>query len=130
MTLAELSGGPLVATEPAERATRQVRLQQAEADFDPLPLDVAAARTFGRVAVSLHRAGRKTGVRSYDAMIAAVALANDLPLFMCNPANFEHIDGLDLRSVPHPDQPSGPSSGSSSSEPQVATDPAFRDTLR
>ena len=121
MTLAELSGGPLVATEPAERATRQVRLQQAEADFDPLPLEVAAA---------LHRAGRKTGVRSYDAMIAAVALANDLPLFMCNPANFEHIDGLDLRSVPHPDQPSGPSSGSSSSEPQVATDPAFRDTLR
>ena len=66
-----------MATEPAERATRQVRLQQAEADFDPLPLDVAAARTFGRVAVSLHRAGRKTGVRSYDAMIAAVALAND-----------------------------------------------------
>jgi hypothetical protein len=40
-------------------------------------------------------------------MIAAVALANDLPLFTCNPADFEHIDGLDLRSVPHPDQTSG-----------------------
>ena len=100
VTLAELSVGPLVATDPGERATRQLRLQQAEADFDPLPFDAAAAREFGRVAASLHRAGRKTGARSYDAMIAAVALANDLPLFTCNPADFEHIDGLDLRSVP------------------------------
>lgn len=107
VTLAELSVGPLVATVPAERATRQLRLQQAEADFDPLPFDAAAARAFGRVAASLHRAGRKTGARSYDAMIAAVALANDLPLFTCNPADFEHIDGLDLRSVPHPDQTPG-----------------------
>ena len=102
VTLAELSVGPLVATDPGERATRQLRLQQAEADFDPLPFDAAAARAFGRVAASLHRAGRKTSARSYDAMIAAVALANDLPLFTCNPADFEYIDGLDLRSVLHP----------------------------
>jgi predicted nucleic acid-binding protein len=107
VTLAELSVGPLVATEPAERATRQLRLQQAEADFDPLPFDAAAARAYGRVAASVHRAGRKTRARSYDAMIAAVALANDLPLFTCNPADFEHIEGLDLRSIPHPDQFSG-----------------------
>jgi len=37
VTLAELSVGPLVATTPSEQATRQLRLQQAEADFDPLP---------------------------------------------------------------------------------------------
>jgi hypothetical protein len=103
VTLAELSVGPLVATSPSEQATRQLRLQQAEADFDPLPFDAAAARAFGRVAASLHRAGRKTGARSYDAMIAAIALSNDLPLFTCNPDDFAHIDGLDLRSVPHPD---------------------------
>ena len=107
VTLAELSVGPLVATDPGDRATRQLRLQQAGADFDPLPFAAAAARAFGRVAASLHRAGRKTGARSYDAMIAAVALANDLPLFTCNPADFAHIDGLDLRSVPLPDQTSG-----------------------
>jgi len=107
VTLAELSVGPLVASDPEAQATRQLRLQQAEADFDPLPFDAAAARAFGRVAASLHRAGRKAGARSYDAMIAAVALANDLPLFTCNPADFAHIDGLDLRSVPHPDQLSG-----------------------
>ena len=107
VTLAELSVGPLVTTNPTERATRQVRLQQAEADFEPLPFDAAAARSFGRVAASLHRAGRKTRARAYDAMIAAVALANDLPLFTCNPAEFEHIEGLDLRAVPHPDSFSG-----------------------
>ena len=107
ITLAELSVGPLVAIDVTERAIRQLRLQQAEADFDPLPFDAAAARAFGRVAASLHRSGRKTGARSYDAMIAAIALACDLPLFTCNPDDFTHIDDLDVRSVPHPDKLSG-----------------------
>src|SRR5713226_7722942 len=35
------------------------------------------ARAFGPVAASLWRAGRKPGARSYDAMIAAIPLAND-----------------------------------------------------
>jgi len=61
VTLAELSVGPLVATDERERAARQAHLQQAEADFDPLPFDAAAARAFGRVALSLRRAGRKPG---------------------------------------------------------------------
>jgi tRNA(fMet)-specific endonuclease VapC len=107
VTLAELSVGPLVSTDPIEQATRQVRLQQAEADFEPLPFDAAAARSFGQVAASLHRAGRKTQARAYDAMIAAVAISNDLPLFTCNPADFEHIERLDLRAVPHPGSFSG-----------------------
>jgi tRNA(fMet)-specific endonuclease VapC len=59
VTLAELSVGPLVARTAEERAARQAHLQQAEADFDPLPFDSAAARTFGKVASSLRRAGRK-----------------------------------------------------------------------
>ncbi len=104
ITLAELSVGPLVATDATERATRQARLQQAEADFDPLPFDAAAARAFGRVAASLRQAGRKAHARAYDAMIAAVAISNDLPLYTCNPRDFEHIDGLDLRSLQHPDE--------------------------
>ena len=103
VTLAELSVGPLVASDPREQAIRQLRLQQAEADFRPLPFDAAAARSFGRVAASLRRAGRKSSARAFDAMIAATAIANDLPLFTCNPSNFEKIDDLDLRSVPHPD---------------------------
>lgn len=96
VTLAELSVGPLVTTDEEERAARQAHLQQAEADFDPLPFDAATARAFGQVAASLRRAGRKPGARAYDAMIAATALANDLPLYTCNPRDFSAIDGLEV----------------------------------
>ena len=104
VTLAELSVGPLVAADDAERAARQARLQQAEADFDPLPFDADAARAFGRVAASLRGACRKVQARSYDAMIAATAIANGLPLYTVNPGDFQGIDGLDLRAIAHPDQ--------------------------
>jgi predicted nucleic acid-binding protein len=103
VTLAELSVGPLVATEDAQRAARQARLQQAEADFDPLAFDAEAARAFGRVAASLRGAGRKVQARAYDAMIAATAIANRLPLYTVNPSDFEGIEDLDLRSLRHPD---------------------------
>ena len=96
VTLAELSVGPLVTSDERERAARQAHLQQAEADFDPLPFDAAAARAFGRVAASLHRAGRKPAARSYDAMIAATALANELPIYTANPDDFREIDGLEV----------------------------------
>lgn len=102
VTLAELSVGPLVATDEHERAARQAHLQQAEADFNPLPFDAAAARAFGRVAVSLRQAGRKPAARSYDAMIAATALANDLPIYTANPDDFRGIDGLDVVAVDVP----------------------------
>lgn len=104
VTLAELSVGPLVAHTRTERAARQAHLQQAEADFEPLPFDAAAARAFGRVAASLRRRGRKTSARAYDAMIAATALANDLPLYTCNPGDFAGIDEVELVAIPHPDQ--------------------------
>jgi len=106
VTLAELSVGPLVTTNDQERAARQAHLQQAEADFDPLPFDAEAARAFGQVAASLRRSGRKVAARSYDAMIAAIAISNDLAVHTCNPADFEGIDGLTVVAVPHPDQPS------------------------
>ena len=102
VTLAELSVGPLLA-DAEERAARQAHLQQAEADFRPLPFDADAARAFGRVAASLRRAGRKSSARAYDAMIAATALANGLPLYTCNPADFADIDDLDVIAVPVPD---------------------------
>jgi tRNA(fMet)-specific endonuclease VapC len=103
VTLAELSVGPLVATGERERSVRQARLQQVEADLDPLPFDAASARAFGRVSASLRRTGRKTTARTYDAMIAATAMANELPIYTCNPADFSGIDGLDVVTVPIPD---------------------------
>jgi predicted nucleic acid-binding protein len=99
VTLAELSVGPLVARDEQERAARQAHLQQAEADFDPLPFDAAAARAFGRVAASLRQAGRKTAARAYDAMIAATAIANNLAIYTCNPADFSGIDDLEVIAV-------------------------------
>jgi tRNA(fMet)-specific endonuclease VapC len=96
VTLAELSVGPLVAADATERATRQAHLQQAEADFDPLPFDAESARVFGRVAASLRRAGRKTTARAFDAMIASIAVANDIPLYTANVGDFSGIDELEV----------------------------------
>lgn len=103
ITLAELSVGPLVARNAAEAAARQAHLQQAEADFEPIEFDAAAARAFGRVAASLRQSGRKASARAYDALIAAVAVASDLPLHTVNPKDFAGIDGLQVVAVPHPD---------------------------
>jgi tRNA(fMet)-specific endonuclease VapC len=94
---------PSVPSSPAdgERTALQAHLQQAEADFEPLSFDSAAARAFGQVAASLRRAGPKPAARSYDAMIAAAAVANDLPLYTCN-HDFAAIVRLRVIKVPHP----------------------------
>ena len=105
ITLAELSVGPLVARSDQERAARQAHVQQAESDFDPLPFDTAAARAFGQVAASLRRSGRKSAARAYDAMIAATAMANGLPVYTCNPDDFVGMEGLEVIAIPHPDAP-------------------------
>ncbi|MDQ6928227.1 MAG: type II toxin-antitoxin system VapC family toxin [Actinomycetota bacterium] len=109
VTLAELSVGPLFAVKESERVARQMRLQQTEASFDPLPFDAAAARAFGGVAASLRQAGqagqagRKPAARALDALIAATAIANGLPLYTCNAGDFDGIDGIRVESIRHPD---------------------------
>ena len=103
ITLAELSVGPLLASSNGERAERQATLQQAEASFDALPFDDDAARAYGRVAADLRRAGRKPAARAFDALIAAVAIVNDLPVYTANPDDFKGITGLRVVAVPHPD---------------------------
>lgn len=102
ITLAELSVGPLVTDDEAERAARQTRLQEAESVFEPLPFDAAAARAYGRVAASLRRAGRKRTARAFDALIAATAIGNDLPLYTCNPRDFDGISEVRVVPIPHP----------------------------
>lgn len=99
VTLAELSVGPLVARDDATRAARQAHLQQAESDFDPIPFDAAAARAFGSVAAALREAGRKPAARAYDALIAAVAVSQGLPLYTANPRDFEGIPTLSVHQV-------------------------------
>lgn len=100
ITFAELAAGPLATVDPTERARRQDRLQRAEATFDPLPFDIAAARAYGRIYASVVGAGRKArGRRSVDLLIAASALAADLPLYTCNPDDFAHLDDVEVVAV-------------------------------
>jgi predicted nucleic acid-binding protein len=94
ITLAELAAGPHATDDEDERARRQDRLQRVEALLDPLPFDAAAARAYGRIYAATRARRRKPrGARAVGLMIAAVALANDLPLFTCNPDDFEHLAG-------------------------------------
>ena len=103
ITLAELSAGPhevrrndeqAVYDEHAERARRLEILQRAESEFDPVPFDAEAARIFGRVTAAVIAAGRKPRGRAVDLMIAATAIAEGLPLYTTNPADFTGLDAL------------------------------------
>jgi predicted nucleic acid-binding protein len=101
LTMAEMAAGPHATADPAERARRQDRLQRAEATFDPLPVDVAVARAYGRVYAATAATGRKArGRRAFDLLVAATAIAADLPLYTRNPDDFAHLsDMLDVVSV-------------------------------
>lgn len=95
VTMAELAAGPHATSDPAERAIRQDRVQRAEAAFDPLPFDIAAARAYGRVYAAVAGAGRKArGARAVDLLIAATACSNGLPLYTRNPDDFAGLDAL------------------------------------
>jgi len=95
VTLAELAAGPHATADPVERARRQDRLQRAEATFDPVPLDAAVARAYGRVYAAVAGAGRKTrGRRALDLLIAATALAAGLPVYTRNPEDFGELGDL------------------------------------
>ncbi|MDT0407963.1 MULTISPECIES: type II toxin-antitoxin system VapC family toxin [Streptomyces] len=103
VTLAELSAGPHEVRrneeqgdydEHAERARRLDVLQRAENEFDPIPFDAEAARVYGRICAAVISAGRKPRRRVADLMIAAIAVAEGLPLFTTNPDDFKGLDGL------------------------------------
>ncbi|MGH3829897.1 MAG: type II toxin-antitoxin system VapC family toxin [Pseudonocardiaceae bacterium] len=103
VTLAELSAGPHHTDDSAERARRMSVLQHAEATFEPLPFDTAAARTFGLVSAAVIAAGRQPRRRITDLMIASIAIANRLPLYTTNPADFSGLDSLGtIVAVPRP----------------------------
>jgi hypothetical protein len=70
-------------------------LQRAEAAFDPLPFDAAAARAYGRIYAAVVARGRTArGARAVDLLIAAAAAAAELPLCTRNPDDFAGLDDL------------------------------------
>lgn len=103
VTLAELSAGPHEVRrneeqsdydEHAERGRRLDILQRAENEFDPIPFDTEAARIYGRVCAAVIGTGRKPRRRVADLMIAAIAIAEQLPLFTTNPDDYKGLDDL------------------------------------
>lgn len=97
-SITELHFGILVADDPAERARRADRLAVVEATFDPLPVTVEVARSWGRLAAAVVQRGGKPRRRQIDLAIAATANAEGVPLLTHNLADFEIIkDLVDVR---------------------------------
>ncbi|WP_231514173.1 hypothetical protein [Microbispora rosea] len=86
---AELSVGVLLVSRPQELAHRMKILQAAEAQFDPLLFDETAACEYGLLLTAVVASGRNPHLRTADLMIACVAIANQPPLYTCNPKNFK-----------------------------------------
>jgi len=95
VTLAELAAGPHATDHADERGQRQDRLQRTEAAFEPVPFGADAARAYGRIYSVVMATGRKPrGARAVDLMIAATALAEELPLYTRNPDDFRSLEEL------------------------------------
>lgn len=93
-SLAELHFGVLVAAEEGERARRAQRLGVVEATFEPLPVDAAVAREWGKLAAAVVGRGGKPRRRALDLVIAATANVHGVPLLTLNSKDFALIDDL------------------------------------
>ena len=93
-SLAELHFGALVATDPDERALRAQRLGVIEATFDPLAIDSAVAREWGRLAAAVAERGGQPRRRAVALAIAATANVHGVPLLTADTAELAIIDDL------------------------------------
>ena len=97
-SLAELHFGVLVADDDDERARRAQRLGIIEATFDPLPIDAAVGREWGRLAAAVIVRGGQPRRRAVDLAIAATANVHQAPLLTKNARDFRAIaDLVDVR---------------------------------
>ena len=95
LTLGELATGPHAAKDDLTRARRQSHLQFVETNLEALPFDPSCARAYGVIYAAVDRKGRKArGSRAIDLMIAATALAHDLPLFTRNAKDLHGLEDL------------------------------------
>lgn len=99
-SLAELHFGVLVAGSEDERARRSQRLGVIEATFDPLPVDAAVAREWGRLAAAVVSRGGKPRRRALDLVIAATANVHKVPLLTRNAKDFALIADLVATKTP------------------------------
>jgi predicted nucleic acid-binding protein len=93
LSLAELTAGPHATDDPGERGRRQSLLQHIESTYDPLPFDASCARAYGPIYSVILETGRKArGRRVVDLLIAATAIAHELPLYTRNPADLHGLN--------------------------------------
>lgn len=93
-SLAELHFGTLIAVDPDERARRAQRLGVVEATFDPLPVDAAVGREWGRLAAAVSERGGQPRRRAIDLAIAATANVHGVPLLTADVADLAIITDL------------------------------------
>lgn len=62
--------------------------------WSPLPFDAEAARAYGRIFAASKAAGRTSRACLADLLIAATAVANNLPLYTRNPKDFSRLDRI------------------------------------
>lgn len=101
VTVAELGFGIVKAADPTLRAQRTLRLQRVRAAFEELPVDAQVAEAYVAAATAVYIDGRNPRARAFDLLIAATAMAHDLPLYTRNfkdVATLRHL--LDVRPVP------------------------------
>jgi predicted nucleic acid-binding protein len=87
--LVELHCGVLIAADDDERARRALRLGVIESTFEPLPIDAAVAREWGRLAAAARSRGGQPRRRALGLAIAATANVHDVPLLAHNASDFE-----------------------------------------
>jgi predicted nucleic acid-binding protein len=93
-SLAELYFGALVAKDADERARRTQRLGVVEATFDPIPIDAAVAREWGRMAAAVAEWGGRPRLGPIDLAIAATANVQGVPLLTADTAELAIIEDL------------------------------------
>ena len=96
-SLAELHFGVLVAADDDERARRTQRLGVIEATFDPLPVDAAIGREWGRLAAAIATRGGQPRRRAIDLAIAATANVHGVPLLTLDDDLRSIADLVDVR---------------------------------
>jgi predicted nucleic acid-binding protein len=95
LTLAELADGPPSASNAVIRRRRLRHKRVVESTFKALPFDSICAEAYGRVCAEVAAVGRRPGWgRSVDLMIAATALAYQLPLYTLNACDLRGLERL------------------------------------
>lgn len=99
VTVAELRIGVELADEE-RRPAREAFVEAVIAALPVLAFGEPEARVFSRVSANLRRLG--TPISDRDLMIAATAVANDLPVATLNISEFQRVPGLQVVDLPLP----------------------------